>query len=288
MWKDSYLLGVENIDRQHKNLFITIDKLKRDLKENVLANNIEAYNKRLTETILFLKSYAIEHFRDEEKYYLSIGFKDLDRHKKIHSKLEASVSRYETALIQSNFSRSVVKEFLGFLATWLVYHVAGEDLIALKPAKTDIIEEYSNILLEFAKRTKGVLETISGLPNEDIKFKMTNRRDFSEGICYRIVVFNTKDTNVKKDVGFVYTEEMAFNTIKAMMGMEMSELNEIAYSALQEVSNITGSKIADILSVSGLVYDITPPESVELAMIPAGMGSFTVNSQLGKMGVIMY
>ena len=54
-------------------------------------------------------------------------------------------------------------------------------------------------------------------------------------------------------------EPVALATVSNMMGMEVTELDEIGQSALMEVCNMMLGTTATILSDNELVIDITPP-----------------------------
>ncbi|MCL2634199.1 MAG: hemerythrin family protein [Oscillospiraceae bacterium] len=122
MWKDSFCIGVEVIDRQHKELF---DKTEELLSE--VRNNGMKYKDKCISTILFLKDYAVKHFADEEAYQISINYKDYDAHKKLHDKFVQTVLKHEKKMEASNFAESDVREFVDALVAWLLYHVVDAD-----------------------------------------------------------------------------------------------------------------------------------------------------------------
>ena len=71
-WKDDYKLGVQLIDDQHKKLFEICGRAYDLLKNEVY---IDKYD-RIVEIIEELKQYALYHFKSEEEYMKSIGYKN--------------------------------------------------------------------------------------------------------------------------------------------------------------------------------------------------------------------
>ena len=125
MWNESFRIGVENIDRQHKELF----KKTEELLIEVRNESVEYADRKekCISTILFLKDYAVKHFADEEAYQISINYKDFDAHKKLHEKFVETVLQHEKKLTESDFAKTDVSEFAEMLVAWLLYHVVDAD-----------------------------------------------------------------------------------------------------------------------------------------------------------------
>ena len=124
MWKDSYAIGVPAVDKQHKKLFEMVDNL-------VMIVNDELYESEFKDdcrdAVVFMKSYVIMHFADEEAYQKAIGYKGFDEHKKIHQDFTEEIRNYAQKLENCDYDKSVVKEFVSILAAWLINHVTGDD-----------------------------------------------------------------------------------------------------------------------------------------------------------------
>ena len=124
MWKDEYLIGNELIDNQHKALFLNAtDNLLQAICNP--GEYMERHN--IVNSLNFLKEYAVQHFRDEEEFQLSIGYPGYKEHKAQHVKLAEDVMKYEKILVQSDFAHINVKKFLAFVLRWLMVHVSQED-----------------------------------------------------------------------------------------------------------------------------------------------------------------
>lgn len=284
MWKDDYLLGNEVIDTQHKGLFDAVLTLLDSLKT---AETRDDYKKYLGDSLAFVKSYTLQHFADEEAYAISIGFPDCEAHKKIHDKLVQDVLRFEKELVESDFANPVVKKFLGFLITWLTYHVAGEDQKIRSDAALQADSGGSgnftgveSLLAGFAENSKGVLKIMTGISEDDIKQTM-NVTYSKPDICYRVGLVGETD----KAIGYVYSKEIAFGAFKSMTGMEISEVNEIIYSALQELSNIFSSKLANAIAGKGIFCDIETPKRVD--SLPTSQKGFSMVTPIGSMEIVL-
>ncbi|MCL2169417.1 MAG: hemerythrin domain-containing protein [Defluviitaleaceae bacterium] len=285
MWKESYKIGVEHIDRQHKQLFEYVDAMAATLKKQ---QSFEDYKNQIVEAIGFLKQYCVEHFKDEEAYHLEIGLKDHQAHKQLHQKLVKDVLAHEAELTGSGFAPESVKKFLGFVLTWLIYHVAGEDqkLGTKAAAKAPDTTEVSGSVQDFATRAKGVLCTVTGLSDEDISFAKS-AGSIKDGVGFKVGLV---DGGGKKGVGLVYSTTIALGALKAMTSMEVDEINEITYSALQEISNIVSSRIADsVAAAAGIAFvDIEYPVQTPIEHIPKGNDSFIMKTSIGDMEVVVY
>jgi len=122
MWQETFCIGMDIIDKQHRELFQKTEELLNEVRDNSVKNK-----EKIVSMILFLKGYAVNHFADEEAYQLSIGYKGYDEHKKLHEKFVKTVLEHEKKMVDSDFAEKDVKEFTDTLAAWLLYHVIDAD-----------------------------------------------------------------------------------------------------------------------------------------------------------------
>ena len=122
-WNKRFNIGVDSIDNAHRKLFSIVRKLVYlDKKEN---NGQWA----CAEGIKYFKSYAIEHFTDEEAYMQSIGYKGYEMHKRLHDEMRyKTLPALEKDLTKSNYSEESIHHFLGICLGWLAAHIMIEDL----------------------------------------------------------------------------------------------------------------------------------------------------------------
>jgi hemerythrin len=124
LWKDKYELGVSQIDAQHKELFRRVESFMQTLRS---AGNWEEKVPKLNETLEFMKTYVVEHFRDEEEYQKSICYPGYEAHKQIHTGMVNYVLEVSKQYEDSNFNEQLMQQFGGKLLAWLINHVAAED-----------------------------------------------------------------------------------------------------------------------------------------------------------------
>ena len=84
-WNNHFNIGVDSIDNAHRKLFSIVRRLIHVSKDE---NNGQW---ACAEGIKYFKTYAIEHFTDEETYMKSINYEGYEIHKRLHDGM-----RYKT------------------------------------------------------------------------------------------------------------------------------------------------------------------------------------------------
>ena len=117
-WYENYNIGVEEIDRQHRELVAMVDRLQKSLHDGTT-------NQELGKALHFLVAYTREHFKSEEDLMQRVGYPDCEAHKKIHQKL---ISEVTDVLIGLKKGKSVNHlELIDFLIDWVIHHVVHDD-----------------------------------------------------------------------------------------------------------------------------------------------------------------
>jgi len=113
---NKYKLGIELVDKHHKNLIGIVndlfDALTRGAKTEVIENFISR-----------LKVYSLAHFKSEEEFMLKHRYPDLLSHKIIHKKFIDKIDEFSEKIGKE----SIGKELITFLVTWLIDHILKED-----------------------------------------------------------------------------------------------------------------------------------------------------------------
>ena len=125
MWKDKYLIGVESIDKQHKELFKNLGEFIKLVQKKEVK--WEDRLSKAKETLEFLQGYVVYHFDDEEKYQESINYPDLELHKDAHRKFKQGINDYVEIFKEGGFTEEKMQEFSAKLMTWLIMHVGKMD-----------------------------------------------------------------------------------------------------------------------------------------------------------------
>jgi hemerythrin len=117
-WKETYNVGVKEIDNQHRGLFDLINKLSK-------TSQIEPEGKYFLMTFAKLIEYARIHFSTEERYMKEAEYPKLDEHRQEHNKYLTELSNL--ALELENKKSDTETKILDYLKTWYSSHILGED-----------------------------------------------------------------------------------------------------------------------------------------------------------------
>ncbi len=118
-WQDSFSVGVNDIDEQHKRLIDLINDLAKAMSEGKgrdLIGNI----------IKELEDYTVYHFDFEEKFMEKNGYSDLESHKKIHQNFVDKIKEFEIKNNEGSLLLSI--DIFNFLRDWLKEHILGTDM----------------------------------------------------------------------------------------------------------------------------------------------------------------
>jgi hemerythrin-like metal-binding protein len=121
VWSDRFASGIESVDTQHQQLFRLINQVG-----DLLVEGTEVSEAATEALIKKLADYARFHFTDEERVMTEGGLDPayIESHKKIHNRFtEQVVSMWKGRAGLVDPARTLY----GFLSSWLVYHILGED-----------------------------------------------------------------------------------------------------------------------------------------------------------------
>jgi hemerythrin len=117
-WKDSYNIGVKEIDNQHRGLFDLISKL-------FTSRLYEPDGKYFFLTLNKFMEYAQVHFSTEERYMQEAQYPKFAEHQREHELFIEQVSK----LIQDVEKKEpdIENKTLDFLKEWYLAHILGTD-----------------------------------------------------------------------------------------------------------------------------------------------------------------
>ncbi len=119
IWLDSYTIGIESIDDDHKKIL----ELMRDIMESITARDYVLSAERLEE----LLSHAMSHFSLEEDYLRKHGYPDLEEHIEYHEKLLLQAKAVKGICESAREKHDLERCFQG-LAQFLVDDIIVGDL----------------------------------------------------------------------------------------------------------------------------------------------------------------
>lgn len=123
-WKDEYNIGVEVVDTAHRRLFTVVNRII----DNFMNRDFDKNKTVCIEAIKYLKSYALQHFSEEEAYMLSINYPGYKTHRKIHDNMrDVVIPALEQEVMSKSYSKESLEHFVGTCAGWLAAHILIED-----------------------------------------------------------------------------------------------------------------------------------------------------------------
>lgn len=121
-WKDDYLLGIEKIDEQHKELFNIAQEIYSLMKNQLITDKYDQINKLISK----LKDYTVFHFSYEEKYMQSIGYRKFFSHKVEHDDFIEKINNVDLDKIDLDHEHYLI-EILDFVVNWIAKHILETD-----------------------------------------------------------------------------------------------------------------------------------------------------------------
>lgn len=117
-WKDSYSVGIEKFDEQHKKLVGILARLEDCHKEKKSASDAAEVAKEL-------RDYTVLHFGLEERNMSRYDYPGLENQKEEHEKFrEITRDLYSDLVMEKQID---LQEKLEFLFDWLVSHIGQVD-----------------------------------------------------------------------------------------------------------------------------------------------------------------
>ena len=127
-WREDYNLGISKIDEQHQKLFEICDRAYQLLKNDIY---LDKYDK-IVEILHELKDYTVYHFKSEEDYMSSIGYRKLLQHKVSHNDFIEKINNIDFNKIDEQ-QNQVIMELLYFIVRWIEQHILTEDKKIVTP-----------------------------------------------------------------------------------------------------------------------------------------------------------
>lgn len=121
---DNCLIGVEQIDDEHRELFRLVGEVHDLLKDTWTDDKYF----EICDLIERLKEYAAEHFRHEEEYMEKIGHPELELQKQQHAQFCEKVNEVDVRAAESD-QQALISDLLNYLVEWLYKHIIGSDLL---------------------------------------------------------------------------------------------------------------------------------------------------------------
>lgn len=130
-WNDEYLLGILEIDNQHKKLVSIANELY-----DITADSQETYKLEMSKVLKKLTDYTVYHFTSEEEFMKRYGYAGVDLHKTAHDGFINEVNNQIKQLDDGKIETGL--QFYTFVLNWVLTHIAKADKIWAKAIKDKI------------------------------------------------------------------------------------------------------------------------------------------------------
>lgn len=115
-WSPEYSVGIEEIDRQHKELLRLFAVIKNAIASDQGWSTIHY-------SLVEVKRFAHFHFQFEEALMRLYGFDGYEEHMAAHEKMLHTLE----STAHESLQESTKEEILKFLRDWLIDHIHGAD-----------------------------------------------------------------------------------------------------------------------------------------------------------------
>ncbi|ATW26052.1 bacteriohemerythrin [Candidatus Formimonas warabiya] len=121
-WKDSYTVGIGEIDSQHKRLF-EIGAQIYDLA--LVKDDLDHYDE-IIGILQELKDYTKYHFQYEEKLMDQHNLPDAPKHKTEHANFIKTLEKFKGEEIDRSQNKTIL-DILQFTVDWITQHILNTD-----------------------------------------------------------------------------------------------------------------------------------------------------------------
>lgn len=219
-WNDRYSMGVDVIDKEHKVLLATMDKLLR------ISENEEKSEWVCREGVKYLKNHSLEHFAHEEEYMQSINYEDFEVHKRLHTDFrDNTLPSLEREMEESDYSTESIRHFLGVCIGWVVAHTLTEDLAIVRKGRS----KWMDIPHEKEREIMG--QAIDQLFQEmfQLSARMISEQymgeDFGKVLCSRFVY---RGANKERwEISLVIEEQLLLKIVGTIFNAEYKKVDDL-------------------------------------------------------------
>lgn len=132
------LIGITQIDEEHRHLFELINEVMELLQNEVVTDKYHQIEALLEQ----LKDYADTHFEHEEAYMQSIQDPELLSQKKQHADFREKIDRLDLSSKDTGEEQQeTLEELMRYLTRWLYHHILSSDMMI---GKMKVLKEEEN------------------------------------------------------------------------------------------------------------------------------------------------
>lgn len=120
LWDESLVLGIEEIDNQHRAIFEQFELLTEAVHQRKSNECIE-------QLVGFLLEHAHVHFSNEEKIMAEFRYPKIDVQRREHKEFERDASELKKRLEKEGASREIAIRATGTILRWIIQHIKTHD-----------------------------------------------------------------------------------------------------------------------------------------------------------------
>lgn len=123
-WSESYEIGINDIDQQHKKFFEIGEKIYSLSKNEYILDKYD----NIIDLIDELKDYTKYHFNYEEEFLDRIEYKKRFTHKMTHMKFIDELESIDIRSIDINQEEELLN-IMNFVLKWIIEHISNTDTL---------------------------------------------------------------------------------------------------------------------------------------------------------------
>lgn len=229
VWHDEYKIGVDFVDKEHKLLFSTMDKLLRINEDETKSEWV------CREGVKYLKNHTVEHFEHEEEYMRSIDHCEYNIHKRLHDNFRYdTLPALEEEMDAMDYSAESVRHFLGVCIGWVVAHTQTEDQAISGKTMSKWVD------LPHEKEKEALEQTIIKLIynifrlNAKLISEQYAGENFGEVVCYQ---FTYRDQQKEKwDITLVFEQQLLLKIIGDILDAPYKKVDDMVINVSRYMS----------------------------------------------------
>lgn len=119
-WDDSLVLGIDEIDNQHRSIFEHSEKLSEAAQQGTQQELVE-------ELTTFLFEYAQMHFATEDRIMLEYKYPKIELQRSEHGEFTRDAKEFKNRIEKDGATREIAIEVSGKLIRWIYNHIRTHD-----------------------------------------------------------------------------------------------------------------------------------------------------------------
>lgn len=229
VWSDEYEIGIDSIDKEHKLLFSTMDKLLK------ISENEDKSEWACKEGIKYLKNHTVEHFEHEEEYMRSIDYQEYEIHKRLHDNFRYdTLPALEKEMEETKYSTEAIRHFLGVCIGWVVAHTRTEDQAITGKAISkwgDIPHEKEKDALE-----QTIIQVFQDLCHVNAKLisEQYAGEDFGDIVCCRLIYRGQEKE--RWEVTLVLEVSLILHVISGILKTQYQKVDDMVINVTRYIS----------------------------------------------------